>query len=107
MRFVFSLSMLLLLAQCKTSHLPKPGEPVRADIDERAELRDALRQERESDEGPRYSDPALQAAFEEGYAAGFVDHQRGRLSDPDGHAGKIAPAHRDAFVAGYLAGFSK
>lgn len=104
---LLSFAMLLLLVQCKTSHLPKPGEPVRADIDERGELRDALRQEREADDGPRYSDPALQAAFEEGYAAGFLDHQRGRLSDPDASVGKIAPIHRDAFVAGYLAGFSK
>ena len=107
MRFVLALSMLLLLAQCKTSHLPKPGEPVRADIDERAERRDAFRQESEADEGPRYSDPRQQAAFEEGYAAGFLDHQRGRLSDPEASLGKIAPAHRDAFTAGYHAGFSK
>lgn len=107
MKRLLTLVALLLLAQCKTFHLPNPGEPVAANIDEREALRDAMRDEREANDGPRYTDPAQQQAFDDGYAAGFLDHQRGKPSDPDAHLGKINAARRDAFTAGYLAGFAK
>lgn len=104
MKRIAVLLALLLLAQCKTFHLPKPGDPVRPDIDERAALRDALREENES---PHYDDTKLQQAFENGYSAGFLDHWRGKISDPEASAGSIPQAQRAAFTAGYLAGFAK
>ena len=79
MRFLLALTTLVLLAQCKTFHLPKPGDPVANDIDERSRREDAARPR---DATERFSDPKAQSAFDDGYAAGFLDHHVARTPIP-------------------------
>lgn len=93
-----SVLLALLLTHC-TARLPAPGEPVRADIDQRWEQR---QQDRNEDEPQRTVEQ--QAAFDAGYAAGHGDARRGQSADPDAHDGYRDSPLRKHFLDGYEAG---
>lgn len=108
MKLPLALLAILLLAQCKTgSKLPPPGEPVSKDLDERWQLRERERAEAASEAEATYPDPEDQKAYEAGYAAGYVDQQRRRPSDPEPHMTGLASPQRSAFITGYTAGFAR
>jgi hypothetical protein len=107
MKSILALFALMVLAQCHHFKLPKPGEPLRNDIDERQRRLDAERLNVSSDSSHRYTDPNAQAAFDAGYSAGYLDHQRGKTSDPDAHLSRAHADHRAAFVNGYESGYAK
>ena len=107
MKRILAVLAIRALAHCNSTHLPPPGEPVRGDVDELWRLKEESREQARNDSLPAYPDPELQQAYEAGYAAGYVDAQRRRPSDPEPHLAALAPAHRSAFTAGYTAGFAR
>jgi hypothetical protein len=107
MKRFLSLLAIITLSQCNGFNLPKPGEPVRNDIDERSGYRDEAGRAAAIEADNRYPDAEAQSAFDLGYSIGYLDKQRGKPSDPEPHMGRANPTYRTPFVAGYVAGFNK
>ena len=100
-QFLAFVILALLLTHC-AAHLPKPGEPASADIDQRWERRRAV-QDFDSPERTQEQ----QVAFDEGYAAGLLDARHRKPADPDSHESYQGSPLRQPFLDGYEAGRMK